>query len=68
MPLSELLFSDVERQQHYNVGEAQCDVPCSLRALEEALIGNFIYMANKPLIYVTNHTTQKNKIETNKIN
>jgi hypothetical protein len=37
-------------------------------ALEEALIGNFIYMANKPLISETNHTTQKKKIETNKIN
>jgi hypothetical protein len=34
----------------------------------EVLIENFIYMANKPLISETNHTTQKKKIETNKIN
>jgi hypothetical protein len=38
----------------------------TFRALEKALIGNFIYMANKPLISETNHTTEQKKVETNK--
>jgi hypothetical protein len=34
--------------------------------LEEALIGNYIYMANKPLISETNRSTQKRRYKKSK--